>query len=152
MVSDQLDEDNESIILTLKDPRSFLIHHPDLMLTMTSIANAMPCPRRPILQSMLKVAGPSNKAMLYGTLLHTLLQRALEEQDFDIDSTRRRLNDELSKEAVKLDVWGADLGLENVRLEVGAKAGQEFATFGNRWIGSSPKVRQTSPMVSMQAD
>ncbi|ORX38549.1 AAA domain-domain-containing protein, partial [Kockovaella imperatae] len=140
IISDQLDKANSIIVLTLKDSRSFIIHHPDLMLTMTSIANAMPCPRRPILQSMVKPSGPSSKSMLYGTLLHTLLQRAMSEQDFSVEATRQRLNDELNKESTKLDIWGADLGWEDVRLEVGAKAGEEFSRFANRWIGPSPKI------------
>ena len=124
----------------MRDAKSFLIHHPDLMLTMTSIANAMPCPRRPILQSMLKVPGPSSKLMLYGTLQHALLQRAMSDQDFSIDSTRQSLNDALATEATKLEIWGAGLSLEDVKVELGAKAGQAFATFGDRWVSDAPTV------------
>jgi DNA replication ATP-dependent helicase Dna2 len=78
--------------------------------------------------------------MLYGNILHGLLQGALQEQNFGIDETRRRLNDELRKESIKLDVWGTGLGLDDVRQEVGGKAGLGFEKFGQKWIGSTPKV------------
>jgi len=113
------------------------------MLTMTSISNAMPCPRKPILQSLVKVPGPGSKAMLYGTILHGLLQEALSEQDFAVDSTRRRLDNDLKREERRLDMWGAGLGLEDVRLEVGAKAGKGFETFAQKWVGAKVKVNST---------
>lgn len=134
---------NEPIVISFKSPSTFLIHHPDTMLTMTSISNAMPCPRRPILQSLIKMPGPLSKPMLYGNMLHGLLQSALQEQDFETGSTRRRLDEELGKEAIRIDLWGADLGVEDVRLEVGSKAGQGFETFGRKWVGANVTVRVT---------
>lgn len=129
------------IVISFKDPSSYIIHHPDLMLTMTSIANAMPCPRKPILQSLVKIAGPSSKAMLYGTILHGLLQGALSEQDFSMEETQRRLDEDLRKDERRLEVWGTGLAVEDVRLEVGRKAAEGFQTFGNKWVGATPKVR-----------
>ena len=143
VISSQLSSSNATampIVITFKDPSSFIILHPDIMLTMTSIANAMPCPRKPILQSLVKIPAPSSKPMLYGTILHGLLQGALQEQKFDIDETRRRLDEELGKEERRLEVWGAGLGLEDVKLEVRSKAGQGFETFGRKWVGATPKV------------
>lgn len=129
------------IVITYKDTASFVIHHPDLMLTMTAISNAMPCPRKPLLQSLVKISGPGSKAMLYGNILHGLLQEAMSQQDFDIDSTRRRLDNDLKKEERRLEVWGAGLAVEDVRLEVGAKAGQGFETFARKWVGAKVEVR-----------
>lgn len=142
IISTQIDHPSRPIIITFKDPLSYIIHHPDLMLTMTSIANAMPCPRKPILQSLVKVAGPGSKAMLYGTILHGLLQGALSEQNFSIEETRRRLDDDLRKEERRLEVWGTGLGVEDVRVDVGTKAGQGFETFGSKWVGATPRVRR----------
>jgi DNA replication ATP-dependent helicase Dna2 len=110
------------------------------MLTMTAIANAMPCPRKPILQSLIKPAAPPSKPILYGTIQHSLLQDALQEQDFSIGETRRRLDLELRKEERKLEIWGAGLGVEDVRLEVGERAGKGFETFGDKWVAADPTV------------
>ncbi|OCF42705.1 DNA replication ATP-dependent helicase Dna2 [Kwoniella heveanensis CBS 569] len=126
------------IILTLKDPTSFLIHHPDLMLTMTSIANAMPCPRKPVLQTLIKDSGPPSKAMLYGTLLHSLLQGALLEQSFDADSTFERIDKELKREQTKMEVWSTGMGTMDVCEEIGLKSGRSFEVFGQKWVGEKP--------------
>jgi DNA replication ATP-dependent helicase Dna2 len=107
---------------------------------MTSIANAMPCTRKPILQQMVKASGPATKPILYGNIQHTLLQSALTERRFSADDTRRRLDEELKKEPVKLDIWGAGMGIEDVRAEIGQKAEMGFQAFGDKWVGAVPKV------------
>jgi DNA replication ATP-dependent helicase Dna2 len=142
IVSPSLDDADTTkpIIVTFKDPSTFLIHHPDLMLTMTSIANAMPCPRKPLLQALVKPSGPSTKSMLYGTILHTLLQGALSEQGFAEADTWRRLDEDLSKEERKLEIWGAGLDIDDVRLELGEKAEKGFEVFGDKWVGPAPKA------------
>ncbi|OWZ77552.1 DNA replication ATP-dependent helicase Dna2 [Cryptococcus neoformans Bt85] len=127
------------ISVTFKDPSTFLIHHPDLMITMTSIANAMPCPRKPIIQSLIRTPGPPTKPLLYGTLLHSLLQGALLQQDFDAGGTFRRLDAELKKDEIKLEIWSTDMGILDVREEVGVKAGRGFEVFGERYISKDPK-------------
>lgn len=132
---------SEPIIMTFKDPTSYLIHHPDLMLTMTSIANAMPCPRKPILQSLIKVSGPPSKAVLYGNLQHTLLQRALSSQSFDHIATKARLDEELQKEATKLEIWGSGMDIEDVREELGGRVMRGFEVFADKWVGPKPIVR-----------
>lgn len=111
------------------------------MITMTSIANAMPCPRKPIIQSLIRTPGPPTKPLLYGTLLHSLLQGALLQQDFDAGGTFRRLDAELKKDEIKLEIWSTGMGILDVREEVGMKAGRGFEVFGERYITKDPKVR-----------
>jgi DNA replication ATP-dependent helicase Dna2 len=129
------------IAITYKNPSTFLILHPDLMLTMTAIANAMPCPRKPILQSLIRIPGPSSKAILYGNLGHELLQGALADQEFSAAKTEERLAREMVKETTRLEVWGASMNMKDVQEEVGGRAGKGFQTFGQRWVGPKPRVR-----------
>lgn len=136
-------DDSEStrpIVVTFNNPSTFLIHYPDLMLTMTSIANAMPCPRKPLLQALIKPSAPSSKSMLYGTILHGLLQGALSEQGFAKAETARRLEEDLAKEERKLEIWGSGLGAEEIRSEIGGRAGKGFEVFGDKWVAPNPKV------------
>lgn len=128
------------IDISFKSPSTFLIHHPDIMLTMTSIANAMPCTRKPILQTMVKAAGPATKPILYGNMGHTLLQSALSTRNFTPENTRLRLDEELKKESIKLDIWGAGMGIEDVRTEIGIQSETGFQAFGDKWITGQPKV------------
>ena len=140
IISAQLASPGSPVVMSFKDNSSFIIHHPDIMITMTTIANAMPCPRRPILQSLVKEAGAVSKPVIYGNILHELLQQALLEKNFSVDATRQRLDDDLSRDARRLEIWGAGLGEEDVKLEVGAKACLGFESFGRKWIGAKPKV------------
>lgn len=149
IISPLIETDAAVIEITFKSPSNFLIHHPDLMVTMTSIANAMPCTRKPILQQMVKASGPATKSILYGNIQHTLLQSALTDRAFSADATRRRLDQELKKESVKLDIWGAGMGIEDVRAEIGQKAELGFQAFGDKWIGNVPKVSYPSPQSSV---
>ncbi|KAL7423852.1 DNA replication endonuclease-helicase Dna2 [Cryptotrichosporon argae] len=118
--------------------RAFIVTHPDVLLTMTSIATSMPCPRRPLLNALLKPPGAVNKFMLYGTIQHALLQTALLGQDFSQATTEKTIDEELSKEGVKMDVWGAGLDGDEVREELLVRAGEGFATFGEKWVGETP--------------
>lgn len=129
---------NAPIVVTMKDTAAYIVHHPDVLVTMTSIANAMPCARRPIVQQLVKLPEPPSKSMLYGTILHSLLQGSLSEQSFDRASTARRVADELARDESRLAVWGAGLDAVTVADELGPKAEDAFACFGHKWIGPSP--------------
>lgn len=121
---------------------------------MTTIANAMPCPRKPILQSLIKIPGPSSKAILYGNLGHTLLQGALGDQVFKAEATHERLEKELGKETMRLEVWGAGMNVRDIQEEVGKSAGRGFETFGEKWVGPEPRVNHLFSNMSVydQAD
>lgn len=127
------------IVVTMKDTSACLIHHPDILVTMTAVADAMPCPRRPLVQSLVKFPEPVSKPMLYGTVLHSLLQGSLSEQTFDPASTARRVAAELASEERRLEVWGAGFSPDDMIEDLGPKAQDAFSTFGNNWIGPEPK-------------
>ena len=134
----------DPIVLTFKDPLACLIHHPDIMLTMTSVANAMPCSRKPLLQALVKPYGPASKAMLYGTILHSLLQRALLNQAFSEGDTIKSLKEDLAQEERRLEVWASGLTLDSVEADLAERVGKSFERFENKWIGPAPKVRLLS--------
>lgn len=125
----------------MKDPATYIVHHPDVLVTMTAIANSMPCPRRPLLQNLARLPEPPSKAMLYGNVLHSLLQGSLLEQSFDPESTRKRVASELSKDDQRLQVWGAGLNEASVTEDLGKSAEEAFTAFGRKWVGPDPKVR-----------
>lgn len=128
------------IAITFKDTSSYLIAHPDILVTMTAIANAMPCPRRPLLNQLVRLPEPLSKPIIYGNILHGLLQESLSERSFDAASTRRRVGTDLAKDERRLEVWGAGLDPGAVANDLGRNAEDAFASFGRRWIGSEPKV------------
>jgi DNA replication ATP-dependent helicase Dna2 len=138
IISHALDDQDGPIVITMKDTSACLIHHPDILVTMTAVADAMPCPRKPILNQRVKLPEPVTKSMLYGIVLHSLLQGSLAEQSFDPESTARRIAAELSLEDRRLEVWGAGFSPDDMETELGAQAEDAFATFGRRWVGPEP--------------
>lgn len=141
VVSPVLDDTStRPIAITFKDTSSYVIAHPDILVTMTSIANAMPCVRKPLLNQLVRLPEPLSKPMIYGNILHGLLQESLSDQTFDAPSTRRRVGMDLAKDERRLEVWGAGLDPGAVANDLGRNAEDAFASFGRRWIGSEPKV------------
>lgn len=78
---------------------------------------------------------------MYGNIQHALLQSSLTEQSFEEEATRRRLDDELRKESTRLEIWGAGMDVQEIRMDLGARAGRGFEVFANKWVGPAPKVR-----------
>jgi len=75
---------------------------------------------------------------LYGNILHELLQEALRTREFDHVALKKMLEQVLQRPQMQLDMWAAELGMEEVRLEVWEKATAGLLGFGQRWIGPSP--------------
>jgi DNA replication ATP-dependent helicase Dna2 len=128
------------IAITFKDTASYLVVHPDILVTMTSIANAIPCTRRPLLNQLVRLPEQLSKPIVYGTILHGLLQESLREGTFDSGATRRRVAADLAKDDRRLEVWGAGLDPSAVAEDLGRRAEDAFASFGRRWVGATPKV------------
>lgn len=82
----------------------------------------------------------SSKPLLYGNILHELLQETLQTREFSAQSIKACLDALLRKPSFQLDIWSCDLGIEEVRAEVWEKAMQSLVTFGDMWVGPEPKV------------
>ncbi|XP_053547814.1 DNA replication ATP-dependent helicase/nuclease DNA2 [Bombina bombina] len=63
-------------IWTVDRDHGYLIVYPDLLISGTSIANAIRCLRRSVLSEKFKVCDKGSRAMLIGTILHDVFQRA----------------------------------------------------------------------------
>jgi hypothetical protein len=83
----------------------------------------------------------SSKPLLYGNILHELLQTTLQTREFSAQALKACLDALLRKPGFQLDIWSCDLGIEEVRAEVWEKALQSLVTFGDKWVGEVPKVR-----------
>jgi DNA replication ATP-dependent helicase Dna2 len=59
-----------------------LIIHPDTLVSSTHVADSFKCLRRAVLQDKIKVTGEPSKALIYGSIIHELFQRAITLMDF----------------------------------------------------------------------
>lgn len=62
--------------------RNMVILHPDFLVSCTIVADSFGCTRKAVMQDRVKAAGDLSKPMVYGNILHALLQVALEGNDF----------------------------------------------------------------------
>lgn len=149
IISPQLKEDGP-IVLNLKAKSTYLIHHPDVLVTMTAMAGSQPCPRRPLLQSLMRLPEPPSKAMTYGNILHALLQSSLTQQNFDPDFTKQSIAAELGDEGRRLEIWGSGLSDKDIEDDLGPMAVDAFSSFGRKWVG--PDVSDDGPLITSREE
>ncbi|GME68617.1 unnamed protein product [[Candida] boidinii] len=63
--------------------KNILIWNPDILLSATSIADAVDCPRKSILSSKLAFPGEHALALTVGTIVHSIFQKCLSENRID---------------------------------------------------------------------
>jgi hypothetical protein len=77
---------------------------------------------------------------LYGNIIHELLQSALSTRTFDTKSLKASLDELINRPAMQMDIWAADIGMEELRGEVWEKVQMAVQGFGQKWVGITPKV------------
>lgn len=124
--------------LTIDRLNGFLILHPDILVSSTKVADTPSCARKPILQELIRVVGGSSEPLVYGNMLHELLQACLTEGNFDEGWKEEKVEELLVKEMSTL--WSIDVSVQKARMEMLDKS-KEFSQFSDRFRGDSPEVR-----------
>ncbi|THU76580.1 Dna2-domain-containing protein [Dendrothele bispora CBS 962.96] len=122
--------------ITISSKHNFLILHPDLLLTATSLSTASQCRRRPLLSSMIRSSTNVSPALVWGNLLHTVMQNCLSSGRWD-----ERWVDEQIEEVVRdslLDLVKINVNVETAIAEVKARA-KGVHTFFERYLADEPK-------------
>ncbi|XP_061420867.1 DNA replication ATP-dependent helicase/nuclease DNA2 isoform X2 [Lethenteron reissneri] len=102
-------------LLEVTSDAGFVVVNPDLLLSGTTVANGIRCPRRAVLSERFKGGGEwGTRQMLLGTLLHEVFQRAALQRDFSDAALRSAASTTLAQlqhlaEMCKLGVSQAEL-------------------------------------------
>lgn len=131
----------KSPALVIDRQKGFLVLHPDILVSSTKVADTPNCARKPILQELIRVVGGSSEPLVYGNMLHELLQACLTEGNFDDDWREDKIDELLVKEMATL--WSIDVDVQKARMEMKEKS-KEFSQFSDRFRGDSPEVRFSS--------
>ena len=75
------DFDDEDICV-VDNQRNYIVVNPDVLVSATTVADSVGCMRKAVLQDRVKATGDISKPMVYGNIIHTLFQAALEGHDF----------------------------------------------------------------------
>ncbi|KAI0056156.1 Dna2-domain-containing protein [Artomyces pyxidatus] len=122
--------------IALTTQENLLIHHPDVLLTPSTLASAPHCVRRPILSSMLRSSTPWTPALVYGNVLHEVFQRCLREKRWDVPWIEARVDEALRSDLGQLVRTGVTVDVARTEILKRAKG---VGVFGERYIASKPK-------------
>lgn len=67
---------------TINNASGMIIVNPDILISSTTVADSFGCKRRAVLQDRVKATSVINRPLVYGSILHELLQKALVSNDF----------------------------------------------------------------------
>lgn len=114
-----------------------LILHPDLLLTATSVSNAAQCRRKPLLSNLVRATLDSSPALVWGNMLHEVMQSCLSEERWD----DLFMNEKINEVALQMlpDLLTIDVSVETATTEVKARA-KGLKVFSQRYMSQNPKV------------
>jgi DNA replication ATP-dependent helicase Dna2 len=131
--------DRPSVTITSK--LNLLILCPDLLVTATALSNANQCLRKPILSSLVHSNAPSaysdGSAMVWGNMLHAVLQESLKDDKWDDKSIEEKI-DEKVVEGLE-DLVRLGVSVQQAKNEVKKRAAG-IKAFSEKYVGQTPKV------------
>jgi DNA replication ATP-dependent helicase Dna2 len=128
--------------ITVTNLENLLIHHPDTLLTPSLLASAPNCQRRPLVTALVRAPSPPTPALIYGTILHDVVQKCLQERRWDAQWIEAHVDTALSMAFGELVRAGVTVSVAKDEI-LRRAAGVE--TFGGRYIGDEPKVSSSLP-------
>lgn len=79
-----------------------VIVHPDVLVSCTAVADSHTCMRKSVLQDRVRATSKLSKALLYGSVLHAILQDALAESEFSDVFLRQAIDKQIHCNIEKL--------------------------------------------------
>jgi hypothetical protein len=128
--------------ITVTNLENLLIHHPDTLLTPSLLASAPNCQRRPLVTALVRAPSPPTPALIYGTILHDVVQKCLQERRWEAQWIEAHVDTALSMAFGELVRAGVTVSVAKDEI-LRRAAGVE--TFGGRYIGDEPKVSLSLP-------
>ncbi|CAG9821751.1 unnamed protein product [Phaedon cochleariae] len=95
-----------------------LVYEPDLLISTTSVVNSLWCKRRSVLTERFRGFEPSNKQMLVGTLVHSLLQFVLRNKVSSDKQMVAIVKNLIKERKIMKDLYECGVSLQTVETEV----------------------------------
>lgn len=130
--------------ITVCAKHNFFIHHPDILITATSLSNASQCSRRPLLSAMVRSSSDVTPSLVWGNMLHEVMQTCLSVARWD----EKFIGDKISEVVQRGlgELLRIDMGVDQATIEVKARA-QGLKMFAEKYIAESPKVPVSSILI-----
>ncbi|KAG6382086.1 Dna2-domain-containing protein [Boletus reticuloceps] len=127
--------DSEGAI-TISSRDNLFIHHPDLLLTATALSNAPHCRRKPLLSSLVRSTSDATPALVWGNMLHEIMQTCLATQQWDEFYVEDLIEDAVMKNLPEIIKIGTDI--EEAKRELKLRS-RGLKVFSERYIADTPK-------------
>ncbi|KAJ7212100.1 DNA replication factor Dna2-domain-containing protein, partial [Mycena pura] len=131
----QSESSTTSTSITATD--NFLILHPDLLLTPSTLSNSLQCRRKPLLSGLVRSSSDVTPALVWGNILHEVMQSCLTSGRWDDLAVDEKL-EEVVREHIS-DIAKINLSVEDARREIKFRA-KGLKSFSEKYISDSPKA------------
>jgi len=84
--------DSVSNLCIIDNQNNFIILHPDILVSSTLASESFGCIRKSVLDDRIKRFGDSSSSLIYGTILHQLMQISLLSNDWTTESMTKQLD------------------------------------------------------------
>lgn len=115
----------------------FLILHPDILVSSTKVGDSANCARKALLQEIIRTVGGSNPSLVYGNMLHELMQACMTEGRWEDEWREAKIDEIVAREVQTL--WTMDVEVEKAREQMRDKS-NAFGDFKELFVGKQPKV------------
>ncbi|KAF7314319.1 DNA replication helicase [Mycena kentingensis (nom. inval.)] len=122
--------------ITVSAEANFLVLHPDLLLTPSTLSNSLECRRKPLLSGLVRSSSDTTPALVWGIILHEVMQACMSAERWD-DLWVEKKVDEVIQEHIS-DVTKISMSVEDARREINARA-RGLKAFSEKYLADSPK-------------
>ena len=114
-----------------------MIHHPDNLITVTAISNAVQCRRKPLLSGLVRSSSDTTPALNWGNMIHEVMQTCLASERWEDSWIQSCIEDAISRSLPDLVKIG--VGIDEARKELNVRA-KGLHAFAGRYVSDVPKV------------
>ena len=116
---------------------NLLIHHPDVLITVTAISNALQCRRKPVISSLVRSSSDTTPSLVWGNMLHEVMETCLCSGRWEETWIDGCINSVVTKGLAELVKIG--VGIDEAKRELNLRA-KGLRTFSDKYIADTPKV------------
>ncbi|KAF8154731.1 AAA domain-containing protein [Crassisporium funariophilum] len=123
--------------ISITTQSNLLILHPDVLLTATALSNAPQCRRKPLLTAMVRSTSDITPALIWGSMLHEVMQRCLQEERWGQNEIDGFIEEAVSGGLAELVKLGIS---EEVATREMKERSKGLSIFKDRFLGDVPKA------------
>ncbi|KAH9949710.1 Dna2-domain-containing protein [Amylocystis lapponica] len=122
--------------ITIDSKANLFIHHPDLLITATSLSSAPQCRRKPLVSNLVRCSMDATPSLVWGNMLHEVMQSCLSAGRWDERWVDEQISEQIAKGLGEL--MRVNMTVEQAHIEVRARA-KGLKRFAEKYIAQEPK-------------